>query len=95
MLYSPVTFCLISSLSSFSFLTASLQTLGAPGKAMMMMLMLSLLPLCRQVSITSLAMDSRSDWTFIRAETNWGMKKVRLLLTKVQCHVLLYDDWLG
>ena len=40
----PVTFCLRRSFRSLSALMASLLTLGAAGKAMMMMLMLSRLP---------------------------------------------------
>ena len=40
------------SLSSFSILTAAWSIFGAEGKAMMMMLMLSLEPLYRHVSIT-------------------------------------------
>uniref|UniRef100_A0A8W7PEL3 Uncharacterized protein n=1 Tax=Anopheles coluzzii TaxID=1518534 RepID=A0A8W7PEL3_ANOCL len=45
--------------SASSRFCASSETGGAPGNAMMMMLMLSRLPLCRQVSITWFATSTR------------------------------------
>uniref|UniRef100_A0A182JBV4 Uncharacterized protein n=1 Tax=Anopheles atroparvus TaxID=41427 RepID=A0A182JBV4_ANOAO len=50
---------------------ASSVGVGAPGNAMMMMLMLSRLPLCRQVSITWFATSTRLSDSWKRLCTNW------------------------
>uniref|UniRef100_A0A182URV7 Uncharacterized protein n=1 Tax=Anopheles merus TaxID=30066 RepID=A0A182URV7_ANOME len=57
--------------SASSRFCASSETGGAPGNAMMMMLMLSRLPLCRQVSITWFATSTRLSDTSSRLCTNW------------------------